>query len=165
MLQNLSAVTLLSERSNSARNILSSHCCRPRPVSAARIAASWALRSSMGGQMIGERLASRPRRRCYGGKKGPGDRDGFGFAVDGAGTCEGRTWSWCRRRCRRCSWRHPRSRVRARFATRPLPWSSWARCWSVLSSPIDQSIARAVFGSRVRPFLIKKTHIKVTVKK
>ena len=31
-----------------------------------------------------------------------------------------------------------------------------------LSSPIDQSIARAVFGSRVRPFLIKNTHIKVT---
>lgn len=32
-----------------------------------------------------------------------------------------------------------------------------------LSSPIDQSIARAVFGSRVRPFLIKNPHIKVTV--
>ena len=161
MEQNLSAVTLLSERSNSARNILSSHCCRPRPVSAARIAASWALRSSMGGQMVGERLASRPRRRCYGGKKGP---RGFGFGGDGAGTCEGRTWSWCRRRCRRCSWRHPRSRVRARFATRPLPWSSWAPRRVRYRARL-RSIARAVFGSRVRPFLIKKTHIKVTVKK
>lgn len=44
----------------------------------------------MGGQMVGERLASRPRRRCYGGKKGPGDdRDGFGFESMGWGLVRG----------------------------------------------------------------------------
>lgn len=40
--------------------------------------------------MVGERLASRPRRRCYGGKKGPGDdRDGFGFESMGRGLVRG----------------------------------------------------------------------------
>ena len=118
----------------------------------------------MGGQMVGERLASRPRRRCYGGKKGPGDdRDVFGFGGDGAGLVRGAPGhgavgvaedvlgdileAECELDSRRgrCHGRRGRAQTCA------------------LSSPIDQSIARAVFGSRVRPFLIKNPHIKVTV--
>lgn len=74
----------------------------------------------------------------------------------------GRTWSWCRRRCRKCSWRHPRSRARARFATRPLPWSSSVS--SILSDssaePIDKLFLAQKRESFSRSnFLVRFAHI------
>lgn len=64
---------------------------------------------------VRSRLQSRPRMDPESeGKKWTG------LACSG----DARTWSWCRRRCRRCSWRRPRSRATAPFRREGPPSTS-----------------------------------------
>ena len=54
-----------------------------------------------------------------------------------------RTWSWCRLRCRRCSWRHPRSRAPAPFCREgllhPIPTQHTRHIWTSIKIKTAQN--------------------------